>query len=89
MLFWLNIISHETSIVFEYISATVGVNLEEDKFPQLIVFVGCWLISNLKNKNDYMFVRRIVSTGFDFIDFELAGREILTNEYPDHKDIMK
>ncbi len=36
-----------------------------------------------------MFVRRIVSTGFDFIDFELAGREILTNEYPDHKDIMK
>ncbi len=67
---------------------SVGMNLEEEELPQLVVPAGSWFASSVKNGNDYSLVGCTVSPGFDFDDFELADRKELINEFPDHKEVI-
>lgn len=51
---------------------------------QQLVPAGCWFASKPVDENGFSFVGCTVSPGFDFLDFELAQKENLLIEYPDH-----
>ncbi len=72
----------------KYTRYTVGMNLDNDEYPQLVVPAGCWFASSVKDVEAYSLVGCTVAPGFDFEDFELANRNELVNEYPLHKDLI-
>ncbi|WP_299245516.1 cupin domain-containing protein [uncultured Aquimarina sp.] len=71
-----------------YTRHAVGMKLDQGETPQLVVPAGCWFASSVKDIEGYSFVGCTVSPGFDFADFELASRDILVNQYPDHSEII-
>ena len=56
---------------------------------QYIVPANCWFASRPAPGSEYCFVGCTVSPGFEFADFELADSEMLTNRYPQHKEIIR
>lgn len=72
----------------EYTCHEIGMDPENNLFPQLVVPAGAWFASSVKNKNDFSFVGCTVAPGFDFEDFELANRDDLINQFPAHKTII-
>lgn len=71
-----------------YIRHEVGMDLDNGQAPQLVVPAGCWFASSVKDEDSYSFVGCTVAPGFEFEDFELAKRNELTNEYPQHIEII-
>lgn len=71
-----------------YVAHEVGMDIEQNQLPQLVVPAGCWFASSVKNPNSYSLVGCTVSPGFDFKDFELAKRDELTETYQQHKHII-
>jgi hypothetical protein len=61
--------------------------LNEDHF-QAIVPAGCWFASEPAEGSDFSFVGCTVAPGFDFIDFELAQKDSLSEQFPRHKDLI-
>jgi predicted cupin superfamily sugar epimerase len=55
---------------------------------QFVVPAGCWFASAPAEGTEYSFVGCTVAPGFDFADFELAGRAALINEFPQHEGII-
>jgi predicted cupin superfamily sugar epimerase len=51
---------------------------------QQMVPAGCWFASRPVTENGFSFVGCTVAPGFDFADFELATRDVLLKEYPNH-----
>ena len=72
----------------QYSCHEIGMNPEENLFPQFVVPAGAWFASSVKKQNDYSFVGCTVAPGFDFEDFELAECAVLSKEYPEHKEII-
>ncbi|WP_109437121.1 cupin domain-containing protein [Aquimarina sp. AU119] len=72
----------------KYKRYSVGINLDQEELPQLVVPAGCWFASSVKNKDSYSLVGCTVAPGFDFSDFELAERSALIKEYPKYKEII-
>ena len=66
----------------------VGMDIENGETPMLVVPANCWFASSVKEDNSHSFVGCTVAPGFDFDDFELAKREDLIKEYPEHKEII-
>jgi len=54
---------------------------------QLVVPAGCWFGAELA-KEGFALVGCTVSPGFDFSDFEMAGREQLCIHYPQHAELI-
>jgi predicted cupin superfamily sugar epimerase len=52
---------------------------------QQLVPAGCWFASKPVNENGFSFVGCTVAPGFDFVDFEMANKEKLLDEYPGHE----
>lgn len=71
-----------------YVEHKVGMDFNNGEQPQLVVPAGCWFASSVSKKDSYAFVGCTVAPGFDFDDFELADRNTLQEEYPEHKDII-
>ncbi len=72
----------------KYNKFTVGMNLDRGELPQLVVPAGCWFASSVKDTDSYSLVGCTVSPGFDFDDFELAERAVLSKEFPEHNTII-
>jgi hypothetical protein len=72
----------------KYTKYDLGLDLEKGQAPQLVVPAGCWFGSSVKDLESFSFVGCTVAPGFDFNDFELAERNSLLNEYPEHQDII-
>lgn len=53
---------------------------------QHIVKAGCWFASKPVTNNGFSFVGCTVAPGFDFADFEMAEKEMLLKEYPQHAE---
>ena len=53
---------------------------------QQMVPAGCWFASKPVDETGFSFVGCTVAPGFDFADFELAEKERLVKEYPQHVD---
>jgi hypothetical protein len=68
---------------------TIGNNIEKGEIPQVIVPANTWFAAKIKNEIGYSLVSCTVAPGFDFLDFELAKREDLIQQFPDHKSIIE
>ncbi|MBS1564538.1 MAG: cupin domain-containing protein [Bacteroidetes bacterium] len=66
----------------------LGSNPEKGESFQCLVKAGHWFGARLRNGGEYALVGCTVSPGFDFSDFELAFRAPLTEQYPQHKDLI-
>ena len=71
-----------------YFRHELGTGVNKGQTPQFVVPAGYWFASNIKNKNSYSLVGCTVAPGFDFDDFELAKREKLIDEFPQHSEII-
>ena len=66
----------------------VGSNLIAGEVFQYTVKKNTWFASRVLNGGDFSLVGCSVSPGFDFIDFEMASRDHLYAEFPQHKTII-
>ncbi|MCK8522078.1 cupin domain-containing protein [Aquimarina sp. D1M17] len=67
---------------------TLGTDFYNMQMPQLVVPAGCWFASSVKHNEAYSLVGCTVAPGFDFDDFELAERNKLISEFPEHKTVI-
>lgn len=66
----------------------LGINLEENELPQIIIPKNVWFAAQPENKHSYSLVGCTVAPGFDFNDFELGDRNDLLQKFPQHKDLI-
>jgi predicted cupin superfamily sugar epimerase len=66
----------------------IGSNPEAGETFQAVVPAGCWFASHVKNFQSFSLVGCTVAPGFDFADFEIAGRTQLIHEYPQHSELI-
>lgn len=71
-----------------YFFQRLGLDLGNHELPQFTVPKNVWFASEVEDPNTYCLTGCTVSPGFDFADFELAERKILTRAYPDHKELI-
>ncbi len=67
----------------------LGPDFEQGEQFQAVVPHGVWFGAKVNKKDAYTLVSCITAPGFDFEDFELAERESLIQEYPQHKDVIE
>lgn len=67
----------------------LGDNPENGEVFQAVVPAGVWFGSKPTKPDGYSLVGCTVSPGFDFQDFELANRQNLLEQYPQHEVIIK
>ena len=56
---------------------------------QAVVPAGIWFGASLEGSGNYALVGCTVAPGFEFDGFELAGRQDLMSEFPEHSDIIR
>ncbi|HQF42942.1 MAG TPA: cupin domain-containing protein [Ignavibacteriaceae bacterium] len=67
----------------------LGGNLTKGESFQLIIKKHNWFAAELVNKRGYALIGCTVAPGFDFNDFELAGRNQMLIEFPQYADLIK
>lgn len=67
----------------------IGLDLDNGEMPQAVVPAGCWFASRVSNEGQFSLVGCTVAPGFDFDDFEMADRQSLGNDFPQHQSIIK
>jgi hypothetical protein len=72
-----------------YTKYHIGKNLDAGEMPYAIVPHGCWFGGTVNGNNSFALVGCIVSPGFDFADFELAEKDRLTRQFPQHKTLIE
>ncbi len=74
----------------EYFEITLGSNVEKGEAFQAVVPHDFWFGSRINVKTGgFALVGCTVSPGFDFEDFELAKRDKLLQEYPQHTELIQ
>lgn len=66
----------------------IGLDIENQQVPQFVVPKGVWFASEVLESDAYSFVGCTVSPGFDFGDFELADKKLLSDEFPEYSQII-
>ena len=67
----------------------LGTHIDNGEQPQVVIPHSVWFGAKVNKKNSYALVSCITAPGFDFEDFELAERQSLLQEYPQHKKIIE
>ncbi len=67
----------------------LGKNLDEGGKFQLVIKRNNWFAAELKEENSYSLIGCTVSPGFNYEDFELADRNNLQKQFPQHEEIIK
>ncbi len=71
-----------------YAPIKLGSKLAQGETFQTVVPHGCWFGATVDTPASYALVGCSVAPGFDFADFEMAGRETLSNEFPQHSSLI-
>ncbi|WP_439584422.1 cupin domain-containing protein [Dyadobacter bucti] len=66
----------------------LGADPEKGEAFQAIVPAGAWFASRPANNSSYALVGCTVAPGFDFEDFEMADRLVLSGDFPQHRDLI-
>src|SRR5258706_10334212 len=66
----------------------LGDNPEKGESLQVAIPANCWFGAKLNEENSYVLASCTVAPGFDFQDFELAGKEELIKQYPSHREVI-
>lgn len=72
-----------------YQQLLLGSNTAAGENFQAIVPAGCWFGSSLRHPDSFALVGCTVAPGFDFADFEMAKRDELIEQYPQHRAIIQ
>jgi len=67
----------------------LGTDIENGESLQIVVPANCWFGARVNDDHGYVLSGCTVAPGFDFADFELAGREILLKEFPHERTIIE
>ncbi|MEM8969619.1 MAG: cupin domain-containing protein [Bacteroidota bacterium] len=67
----------------------LGPNWKQGDRFQLVVPANHWFASRMADSTSYALVGCTVAPGFDFRDFEMANREKLLDEFPQHEIIIQ
>lgn len=67
----------------------LGSDIEKGESFQVMISAGSWFASVPAEGSEYALVGCTVAPGFDFADFELADRNTLSAQYPEHTDLIK
>jgi predicted cupin superfamily sugar epimerase len=73
----------------EYQQLLLGSNPASGEHLQGVVPAGCWFGSSLRQPDTLALVGCTVAPGFDFADFEMAKRDELIAQYPQHRAIVE
>jgi uncharacterized protein len=66
----------------------LGRDIDEGQQLVVVIKAGSWFGSRVEVPDGFTLCGCTVAPGFDFEDFELANREILQKEYPQHTAII-
>lgn len=66
----------------------LGKDIAAGERPMVCIKAGSWFGSRVEETGSYTLCGCTVAPGFDFADFELADREVLTGLYPQHTGII-
>jgi uncharacterized protein len=67
----------------------LGNDPEKGESFHTVIRAGSWFASVPAEGSDYSLVGCTVSPGFDFAEFELADRQVLTQQYPEHGELIR
>ena len=67
---------------------TMGTDLQSGQEPQVCVPKNIWQGLKLQQGGAWALLGTTVAPGFEFEDFVLGQREIMLQEYPQHKDVI-
>lgn len=70
------------------IKIVLGNKVDKGAVFQAVIPKNSWFAAELVNKRSFALIGCTVAPGFDFMDFELADRNNLKNNYPEHKDLI-
>jgi predicted cupin superfamily sugar epimerase len=70
------------------VNIAIGNNIENGEVPQFLIPANTWFAAKIKNESGYSLVSCTVAPGFDFMDFELAKREDLIEQFPTYESII-
>jgi predicted cupin superfamily sugar epimerase len=73
----------------ELIIQRLGSNPDKGETFQFVVPGGTWFGSRMADKSSYGLVGCTVAPGFDFRDFEMAKRSKLSEQFPQHRQIIR
>jgi uncharacterized protein len=73
----------------EHQELRLGDGLASEASFQVVVPAGCWFGAEVSGAGDYALVGCTVAPGFDFADFEMAQREELLRQFPEHADVIR
>ncbi len=82
------LVVHVISPSRAYSSILLGNDPEAGQVFQATVKAGCWIGAEVAEKSSYALVGCTVAPGFEFDDFDLARREELAAEYPEHRELI-
>jgi len=66
----------------------LGNKSENDESYYAVINRGNWFAAKTNQSNSFTLVGCTVSPGFDFEDFELANRNELIKQFPQHKELI-
>ncbi len=72
-----------------YSSILLGSDPEAGQTFQAVVRAGCWFASHVADWKSWALVGCTVAPGFEFADFEMARREELSAQYPQHREMIR
>jgi len=67
----------------------VGSDIESGELFQFTVPANVWFAAEVKDINGFFLVGCTVAPGFDFSDFQLAGKENMLQQFPKHTTIIE
>lgn len=79
---------HVIQLDGRYVPIKLGANLAQGETFQAVVPHGCWFGATVDTPDSYALVGCSVAPGFDFADFEMAERDILRKQFPQHTDLI-
>jgi len=72
-----------------YSEILLGSDPELGEALHAVVKAGCWFASRVREGKGFAVVGCTVAPGFEFEDFEMARREELVRNYPQHREVIE
>ena len=79
---------HLISETGEYRCILIGNKLEQENLLQFTVPAGYWFAAEVEEEDSFALVGCNVAPGFDFRDFELAEQQSLSEQFPQHSELI-
>ena len=73
----------------KYSEITLGRNIDAGEVYQCVIPQGAWFGAKVNAADSFCLVGCTVAPGFHFDDFELASRDKLISDYPQHGAVIE